>query len=315
MRFWPVRERKAPIESVSLPARPPDGDGASSLDRPWSVAELWIGSAVVLPFWVVVYLVGSVPLQALVGPTWDYASPILSNAVYVAIAAVTASMFLWSRKAGLKVLFGPALSLRQILLILAGLAAMLAVDLVWVALMPPVSPAMPTPGPAIPLPEPWSDWFFTLFAASGLCLCFFFVLFVPLPLRVRNDRGISLQAHSFTFLRYSVPFLLECPPPHLGVRPCLTGVSLPAIRLATPGARRASQGRRGYGPGGSPPTDHSGPSRSARPSNNSMELPSASLRSLAPCTASGAPPLGALPGGRAGGAGEPEKGRGRRPPP
>ncbi|HLC20751.1 MAG TPA: type II CAAX endopeptidase family protein [Candidatus Methylomirabilis sp.] len=165
MRFWPVRERKAPIESVSLPARPPDGDGASSLDRPWSVAELWIGSAVVLPFWVVVYLVGSVPLQALVGPTWDYASPILSNAVYVAIAAVTASMFLWSRKAGLKVLFGPALSLRHILLILAGLAAMLAVDLVWVALMPPVSPAMPTPGPAIPLPEPWLDVFSTVVAA------------------------------------------------------------------------------------------------------------------------------------------------------
>src|SRR3990172_8604601 len=165
MRFWPVRERKAPIESVSLPARPPDGDGASSLDRPWSVAELWIGSAGVFSFWVVVYLVRSVPLPALVGPTSDSASPILSNAVYVAIAAVTASMFLWRRKAGLKVLFGPALSLRHILLILAGLAAMLAVDLVWVALMPPVSPAMPTPGPAIPLPEPWLDVFSTVVAA------------------------------------------------------------------------------------------------------------------------------------------------------
>src|SRR3990172_11073884 len=173
MRFWPVRGGKAPIESVSLPARPPDGDGASSLDRPWSVAELWIGSAVVLPFWVVVYLVGFLPLQSLVGPTWDYASPILSNAIYVAIAAVTASMFLWSRKAGLKVLFGPALSLRHILLILAGLAAMLAVDLVWVALMPPVSPAMPTPGPAIPLPEPSCARFLSLSVAPPLFFFFF----------------------------------------------------------------------------------------------------------------------------------------------
>src|SRR3990172_9643421 len=132
MRFWPVRERKPPLDSVSLPARPPDRGGASSLDRPWSVAELWIGSAVVLPFWVVVYIVGFVPLQALVGPTWDYASPILSNAVYVVIAAVTASMFLWGRKASLKVLFGPALSFRHSLLILAGVAAMLALNLLWV---------------------------------------------------------------------------------------------------------------------------------------------------------------------------------------
>lgn len=171
MRLWPARRARDPRDSSADLGGAGEVTEAFSLDRPWSAAELWIGAAVFLPLWFVLYFVALVPLGPLAGLpglSWDYASPIAANFVYLVTAGATASLFLWGRKQDLNRIVGLSVSWRHIPPILAALAAAVLVATVSLALIPPSAmeeSESPAAEAAALQPEPWLDTFSMVVAA------------------------------------------------------------------------------------------------------------------------------------------------------
>jgi membrane protease YdiL (CAAX protease family) len=134
----------------------------------WSAAELWLGAVVVLPLLTVAFLLAAVPLAQLPllsTASFDLATPIAGNVAYVVIAGATAGMFLWGRKIDVNAMMGPGLTLRSLLLVLAGLAVTLVLTFINLALAPSPAPAVSDPGTALLQPEPLLDTLSAVVAA------------------------------------------------------------------------------------------------------------------------------------------------------